>query len=200
MTINEIIIFSKIFASVSGDRAVTDTEKKMATDVLNDNKSTVKDMYDLACAFMNAGEVNFIEGKIANRSRYQNVSGVVNLAFACELFLKLLLTGVQYDSKNHKLNELWKVLDSNHHDIADTIKNDVSNKLSSDMTFEKMLEDDSNVFYNFRYFYETETMKKIHNHPLRPQFLRCFCFSLNRICNQLIREIEGSNKDGGTTP
>lgn len=114
------------------------------------------DMYDLACAFVNTGEINFVEGKINNRSRYQNVSGFVNLAFACELFLKLLLTDVEYDSRVHKLADLWEALDKNYHEIADGIKRDVMKDLSSDMTFEGMLSDDSNVFYNTEFTVFTE--------------------------------------------
>lgn len=166
MTIDEIIIFSKVLDCITTNRPATEEEKENANKVLNARISTVNDMYDLACAFKIAAEVNFVEGKIANRSRLQNVSGFVNLAFACELFLKLLLVGIPYDNKKHKLDELWKVLDSYYHDIAEAIKTDVESTVSSKMTFEEMLEDDSDVFYNFRYFFEPEIMKRIQKNPL----------------------------------
>ncbi len=149
--------------------------------------STKKDMFDLACAFVNTGEINFVEGKITNRSRYQNAAGFVNLAFACEVFLKLLLINVQYDNKKHQLVELWKVLEENYLSIAKDIKTGIMNDLSSDMTFEEMLADDSNVFYNFRYLYESDRIAEIRSNPLRPQFLRWLSIHLRDKCYQQYR-------------
>lgn len=150
--------------------------------------STKSDMFELACAFVNIGEVDFIERKVKNRSKYQNIAGFVNLAFACEVFLKLLLTNVQYDNKEHRLAELWKVLETNHFNIADNIKTGVMNELSTNMTFEEMLADDSNVFYNFRYFYEPARMMEIRSNPLQPQFLRFLSFHLRTQCYQQYKE------------
>jgi len=148
---------------------------------MNDQNINISDMFDLACAFENAGEINFVEGRIKNRSRYQNVAGFVNIAFACELFLKLLLVSVEYDNREHKLADLWETLVISHQDITDDVRSGVMNDLSSDMTFEEMLSDDSDVFYNFRYFYEPTRMEAIRNNPLRPQFLLYLCIHL-RTC------------------
>lgn len=139
-------------------------------------------MYDLAKAFMNTGEINFIEGKIKNRSKYQNVAGFVNLAFACELFLKLLLCNDSYNQRKHELVDLWDVLNPNHTDIAKEIKDGVMKSLVSDMTFDQMLQNDNNVFKDYRYLYEPGKAEIIKNNPLKPQFLRCFCFQLHDIC------------------
>lgn len=65
-----------------------------------------KEMFDLGFAFLNAEDVNFREGKIKNRSKYQNAAGVVNLAFACELFMKCLLNIAGKQSHTHKIEEL----------------------------------------------------------------------------------------------
>lgn len=156
---------------------------------MNNQSFNKTDMFDLACAFENAGEINFVEGKIKNRSRYQNVAGFVNIAFACELFLKTLLVGIAYDNHKHRLTDLWELLVANHQDIADGVRIGVMSDLSSDMSFEKMLSDDSNVFYNFRYFYEPDRMEDIRNNPLRPQFLRWLCIHLRRACYQAIQEL-----------
>ena len=50
-----------------------------------------RQIFELGNAFRNSGEINFLEGTYKFRSKYQNVTGFVNLAFSCELFLKCLL-------------------------------------------------------------------------------------------------------------
>ena len=40
-----------------------------------------KSMYELGYAFANAGEANFREYVLENRSKYKKVVGVVNIAF-----------------------------------------------------------------------------------------------------------------------
>ena len=47
-------------------------------------------IYELGCAFLNAGKVNFLENVLDDRSKYQTVAGVANIIFSCELFLKCL--------------------------------------------------------------------------------------------------------------
>ena len=68
-------------------------------------------------------------------------------------------------------------MDSNTDD-ANMIKNSVMDHLVTDLSFDKLLQADSNVFINYRYFYEPENLKEISNNPVRPQFLRVFCFML----------------------
>ena len=137
-----------------------------------------KTMFELGCAFLNSGEVNFYEGAITTRSKLQNVAGVVNLAFACELFLKCLLNIEGKTPSGHKLEDLWNSYDSISHDNASAIKNTVMKSLVTDFIFEEMLEDDSNVFYNYRYLYEPRRIDEINDNPLKSQFLRVFCFTL----------------------
>ena len=135
-----------------------------------------KKMFDLGFAFLNAGEANFQEGAIRHRSDYQNVAGVVNLAFACELFLKCLLNMAGLETRGykheHKIEALWSKYKNTSGNDASQIETSVMNQLVTDFTFEEMLHNDSNVFYNYRYFYEPDHLSAIKNNPLRPQFLR----------------------------
>ena len=142
-----------------------------------------KEMFDLGLAFLNAGEVNFHEGVIKHRSRFQNVAGFVNLALACELFIKCLLNMSGKASRGHKLDKLWKEYKGICENDADVIESAVMHQLVTDYTFEEMLCDDSNIFYNYRYLYDPARLNEIRNSPLRPQFLRVFAFELyNQLC------------------
>ena len=67
-----------------------------------------KEMFGLGLAFMNAGEANFREDVIKDRSEYQNAAGVVNIAFACELFLKCLLNMAGTEVRGHEIEDLWQ--------------------------------------------------------------------------------------------
>ena len=145
-----------------------------------------KEMLDLGRAFMNAGEVNFHEGAIKHRSIYQNVAGVVNLAFACELFIKCLLNLNGVETSGHKLDELWVKFKNMCGDEASDIETSVMNILVTDLTFDEMLHNDSNVFYNYRYLYDPERLTEIRNNPLRPQFLRVFASTLLQSLNKIL--------------
>lgn len=139
-----------------------------------------KEMFNLGFAFLNAGEVNFHEGAFKHRSDYQNVAGVVNLAFACELFIKCLLNMAGVEARGHKIEDLWSEYKNASGNDASMIEKSVMNQLVTDFTFEELLHNDSNVFYNYRYFYDPERLAEIRNNPLRPQFLRVFSFELCR--------------------
>lgn len=56
-------------------------------------------MLELGHAFLNAGEACFREGSTLLPSPYQNVAGLVNYAFACELFMKCLLMTIVISSR-----------------------------------------------------------------------------------------------------
>ena len=137
-----------------------------------------KEMFNLGYAFLNAGEVNFIEGRIKNRSEYQNLAGIVNVAFACELFIKCLHNTEEVQSKGHDIAELWKKYKDINGNIATEIESAVMSRLVTDMSFDDMLHNDSNVFCNFRYIYETQKLEAVRKSPLRPQFLKTFAYEL----------------------
>lgn len=146
-----------------------------------------KEMFDLGFAFLNAGEVNFHEGAIKHRSDYQNVAGIVNLAFACELFIKCLLNMDGVEAHGHKIEELWLEYRYTSRNNASLIETSVMNQLVTDFTFEEMLHNNSNVFYNYRYFYDPERLAEIRDNPLRPQFLRIMAMELYAyLCNKMV--------------
>ena len=129
-------------------------------------------MLNLGFAFLNAGEANFHEGAIKQRSVYQNVAGVVNLAFACELFMKCLLNMNETEMRVHRLADLWHKYKVICGDKASEIETAVMKRLDTGFTFEEMIQDDDNVFDDYRYFFEPEHLNEITNKTLRPQFLR----------------------------
>ena len=146
-----------------------------------------REMFDLGFAFLNSGEINFHEGVIKQRSKYQNVAGVVNLALSCELFIKCLLNIAGKESRGHKLESLWSEYKAICGNEATAIESSVMNRLDTNFTFEEMLRDDNDVFYNYRYFYEPDLLAKIRNNPLRLQFLRVFAYSLyNYLYNKMV--------------
>ena len=131
-----------------------------------------KEIFDLGFAFLNVGEVSFHEGVIKQRSDYQNVAGVVNLAFACELFIKCMLNMAGMQTHGHDIEELWLKYKNAYGDTASEIESAVMNQLVTNLTFEEMLHNDSNVYYNYRYLYDPERLAKIRDNPLRLQFMR----------------------------
>lgn len=157
-----------------------------------------KKLFDLGIAFLNAGDVNFHESAIKCRSDYQNVAGVVNLAFACELFIKCLLNTVGVEARGHKLENLWLQYKNACRNGASEIELAVMNCLVTDFTFEKMLHDDSNVFYNYRYVYDPERSAEIRDNPLRPQFLRMFAFVLYRSLHEKLKSPESMQSGDAT--
>lgn len=129
-------------------------------------------MLNLGLAFLNAGEVNFHEGAIKQRSVYQNVAGVVNLVFACELFMKCLLNMNETEMRVHRLKDLWHKYKGICGDKASEIESAVIKMLDTSFTFEEMLQDNDNAFDDYRYFFEPGHLNEITNKPLQPQFLR----------------------------
>ncbi len=119
------------------------------------------EMYDLGLAFLNSGEINFQEGAIKNRAELQNVAGIVNLAFACELFIKCLLNTVGKEKKVHILDDLWQEYKGTCVENASKIEALVMDRLVTDFSFEELLRDDSNVFFNYRYFYDPNCLNEI---------------------------------------
>ncbi len=137
-----------------------------------------KKIFELGFAFLNVGEVNFHEGTIKQRSDYQSVAGVVNLAFSCELFIKCLLNLAGQELRGHKLECLWAKYRKVCGDEASKLESSVMNRLATNFTFEEMLQDDSEAFYNYRYFYDSDRLAEICKNPLKPQFLRVFAYEL----------------------
>ena len=91
------------------------------------------EMYELGNAFLNVADTCFVEGKIKNRSEYQNVAGVVNLAFAAEIYLKCLLNINGKQIRGHKLFELWNEFKNINSQEAKDIENAVLDQIVTDL-------------------------------------------------------------------
>ena len=78
------------------------------------------------------------------------VPAIVNVAFSCELFLKSMLKD---GTKGHLLSELFKEIpDSLREFIKDRMI--INGGLKAEAVFDKRLENISNAFAEWRYFYE----------------------------------------------
>lgn len=127
---------------------------------------------DCACLCNETAEA---EKDIA-RSIYLGTPVIVNCAFACEIFLKLLLEkhNVEY-KKCHGLKELFELL-------PDEIKKNINNYLLQsygslkDVNGFDLLEMYSNAFIEWRYSYEKFNMQ------IEPEFLFVFCDIVKKEC------------------
>ena len=115
---------------------------------------------------------------------------VVNKAFACEVYLKLLLTHQGFDLKTLKQSErhnLFVLFKNTNNDFK--IKfysyfiSEYSEKANEDF-LNKEIEQIANVFIKWRYIYENIEEAKAVNSG----FLNAFCEYLNDLCKQKILE------------
>lgn len=79
------------------------------------------------------------------------VPGTVNIAFACELYLKAILRESGNKTKLHNLEKLYVKL-------PDEIKNEIEKNFNGD-DFLKELKGICNAFVDWRYVYEKETIE-----------------------------------------
>lgn len=137
-------------------------------------------MFRHACAFADCAiycekEPNGIECRFQSHA----VSGIVNSAFACEVFLKALLVyyGVSR-FKEHDLKGLWLELVKRGEDTAELIKRSIKEWFASDNDdlFDRLLDDVANAFVYWRYIYEKQ------DGSININFLRGFRILLRDIC------------------
>ena len=145
-------------------------------------------MFKHACAFSGCAEFCTHEPwDVEHRLPDYTVAGIVNSAFACEVFIKSLLIyqGLSIeeivDAKGrgeHKLRNLWTMLEIKDLQLADLVKQKVQKLYSheDDKKFYEMLDNVSNAFVYWRYIYE-KSGGKIHT-----QFLSLFRELLKEVC------------------
>ena len=127
--------------------------------------------YEIGMSLFDKMEKAIIEEEsILNKMYF--LPAVVNTAFACELYLKSLLT----DTRGHDIKELY---DKQNDVIKDCIKDViVSNKENyTDAIFEKNLQNIKDAFSTWRYYYEPEKDGK----SLNIEFLKVFAFALHEL-------------------
>lgn len=111
-----------------------------------------------------------------------SVPTVVNAAFACEMFLKALISNaglnIPKDRNGHNLLQLYKVL-----------PNDIQEKVSSfcfcnssKTDFENFLNNHAKDFVNIRYFIENNGFSNIS-----PMYMYSLAFNLNQITKYILQ-------------
>ena len=99
---------------------------------------------------------------------------IVNISFACELFLKCLLVKNDILIKKHNLKHLFDKLD-------DTQKEQIKRRTKA-TDFNAILEIHSEYFENFRYFYEKSKEVSMVN----LSFMFSFANSLKRVIKEIL--------------
>ena len=149
--------------------------------------NTVKDakvMFRHACSFADCAL--FCESDKNNliiRTQWYTIPGIVNSAFACEVFIKSLLvyhgmTLAQIKSHNHGLQGLWNVFAAQDQQTSAHIRQGVQQYFSSndETLFNRKLDEVSNAFVDWRYSYEgNDAQINLH-------FLRAFREILRTTC------------------
>ena len=135
-----------------------------------------------ACAFVDCAKFCETEpNKIGYRLQSHMVSGIVNSAFACEVFIKSLLVfnGVSVEKiHGHDLKILWGKLQKVDLQTALLVEMRMREWFNSEdeTLFDKMLTEISNAFEYWRYIYEKR------GGTINPNFLRGFRDVLREVC------------------
>lgn len=146
-------------------------------------------MFKHACAFADCAKYCEIEpNSIEYRMQSHTVSGIVNSAFACEVFIKSLLVfhGISVEKlKGHHLKKLWdefKTIDCKTALLVEKKMRETFTSENSHM-FDELLDNISNAFEYWRYIYEKK------GGSINLNFLRCFRELLREVCcNQLYQK------------
>lgn len=120
-------------------------------------------MFEHACAFVDCAEYCQIEpSDIKYRTKSHSVSGIVNSAFACEVFIKTLLVfhGVTVEELKHRyrhdLKSLWEKFKITDDQTALSVERALQAWFHSqnENMFNDLLDNISNAFDYWRYIYE----------------------------------------------
>lgn len=130
--------------------------------------------FDMANAFLDIGEYcddldkqAQAKGILFKNEAFYAFPAIVNLSFACELYLKaLILRQHREDVKQtHNLMELYNVLPANIHDELEV----EFRKYTKRVSFKKTIEIHASAFENWRYGFEPEK-SQIEAYPENLQF------------------------------
>lgn len=140
-----------------------------------------------ACARMCESESIELPAPLENRF----VAGLVNSAFACELYLKALLVSLGVGLEEikrkgkHSLKGLFVMLQEADNELARKIEIEVDGRIvSGGHSFSQMIDSSEDAFEILRYCYEPNNKKSIVG--VSPQFLRVLRKTLNMTCNDWI--------------
>lgn len=123
-----------------------------------------------------------------NKSIIRIYPFIVNKAFACEIYLKLLLVEKDFDFKllkNCELHNLLKLYENIDNEFKQVFLNVFNNKYDEKVIkefLEKEITNISNVFKEWRYIYEKINNENVVNNG----FLNLFCDFLDRYSQKII--------------
>ena len=139
-------------------------------------------MFKHACAFLDCASCCQKEpNNIEYRMQSHTVAGIVNSAFACEVFIKSLLVyhGESFEKLNgHELKKHWSKYKKKDREKALLLEQGMRQSFDSDdeKMFDELLAVCSNAFKHWRYIYEANEGKV---HIL---FLHNFALILRSLC------------------
>lgn len=215
--IYDIILSINIDLEVSNYMKINDSKNNEQNKDLNNNCKRIVEMYITARQFKNAVNDNEMVIVPANQKGLleNNIIGVgncfkitargdkivtkffpfiVNKAFACEVYLKLILKEDGFDINKldsrdrHKLDVLYKKTNASFKEyIIKTFSKVYGSKINLEIEIKKI----SNVFTKWRYIYEYVDKVNTVNYG----FLNVFCEILDRYAYQLIKAKYNYNVD-----
>lgn len=144
-----------------------------------DDSFDTKRMFEHACAFSDCARSCEVEpNNIEYRMRSHTVSGIVNSAFSCEIFLKTLLVFNGKKPYGHELKALWNDFKELDRETAFLVEKGIQNWFDSknDNLFNELLNESSDAFEYWRYIYEKQNAK------ININFLKGFRIVLREIC------------------
>lgn len=139
-------------------------------------------MFKHACAFLDCASYCQIEpNNIEYRMYSHTVAGIVNSAFACEVFIKSLLVfnGESFEKLNdHELKNLWSKYKNKDTEKTLLVERGMLQWFDSDneKMFDELLDVCSNAFQYWRYIYEK------NEGSVHILFLRGLALSLRNVC------------------
>lgn len=147
-----------------------------------ENLEVSRRMFKHACAFLDCASFCQIEpNNIEYRMSSHTVAGIVNSAFACEVFIKSLLVfyGESFKKLNdHELKNLWSKYKNKDVEKALLVEQGIRLWFNSnnEKMFDELLGVCSNAFQYWRYIYEK------NEGSVHILFLRGFALSLRNVC------------------
>lgn len=153
-------------------------DDKMSKNIILDSKR----MFEHACAFCDCAKFCEVESSnIEYRMRSHTVSGIVNSAFACEIFIKTLLVfhgRTIMDIKGHELKLLWEKFKKEDHETAMYVEKQICEwfRTEDENLFDRLIGEASNAFEYWRYIYEKQ------EGSINMNFLLGFRYKLREVC------------------
>lgn len=140
--------------------------------------NNIKTMYSTARQFKNAILIDEIIQHKNNKHINKIFPFIVNKSFACEVYLKTInKIEEKQDKKIHNLVDLANVTGINEY-FKEYLKKTCPKLTEKEI--DDSLQNISNAFEDWRYFYEQQDIKIMHG------FLNSYCDFLDKFCKQLM--------------